>query len=42
MRNDSPTVDDRREMAARWLAYLSPYLFWSLVCVMTCGIWLLA
>ena len=39
---DTEVAFDRRELTARVLAYLSPYLFWSLVCLLTGGIWLLA
>lgn len=31
----------RRQLATQLLAYLSPYLFWALVCLGTGGIWLL-
>ena len=39
---DTQATFDRRDLTARVLAYLSPYLFWSLVCLLTGGIWLLA
>ena len=41
MQNEPSTTTDYRELAARWLAYSSPYLFWSLVCFVTGSIWLL-
>lgn len=41
--NPSQLADQlaRRQLATQVLAYLSPYLFWTLVCVGTGGIWLL-
>ena len=36
-----PAYTAANETAARVVAYLSPYLFWATVCVITAGIWLL-
>jgi hypothetical protein len=35
-------AQNRNERTAQVIAYLSPYLFWGLVCTLTASIWLLA
>jgi hypothetical protein len=36
-----PAYSGANETVARIVAYLSPYIFWATVCVITSGIWLL-